>query len=455
MAADKENKNLFATLWEGLYSIRLTVFLLLILAAVSISGTLIPQNARPEEYLARLGPFKYQLFLVLGLLDVYHSWWFTALLILLSANLIACTWKRFPSIIRSVLEKKIAPPDSLFKKSGPLHEVTSRLDADTAAQRAETLLKQKGWKPARTDEGGIIHLFAEKGRYSRLGPTITHISILIILAGGLLGSIYGFTGFVNIAEGESAGKIYIQGENELKPLGFELLLNDFDVRFYRDGTPKEYRSEVTIIDGGRQVTRKIIRVNHPISYKGVKFYQASYGRVDRPRFVITARNDETGRTKIFQVARLELVDMDTDGARFMVTGYSRDRAGKGPAVKIFFRGGDGKSSSFWLYHSGEQKDDEQRERQWIFSLKGITYPYYSGLQVSKDPGVPVVWVGSVMLIFGIMLSLFTFHRGIYIRISGLAAGSRILVTGRAAKNRVAFGEELERLAGLLSESLKK
>ena len=74
--------------WKFFVSVKLTVFLLLSLAATSVIGTLIPQNADPEIYFHRFGPFLFRLFGVLDIYDMYHAWWFQLLLFLLIANIV-------------------------------------------------------------------------------------------------------------------------------------------------------------------------------------------------------------------------------------------------------------------------------------------------------------------------------------------------------------------------------
>ena len=87
-------------IWKSFASVKLTIALLLSLAATSIIGTLIPQSEAPGAYLQTFGETLYQIFSLLGLFDMYHSWWFRALILLLVVNIIVCsidrlqaTWK--------------------------------------------------------------------------------------------------------------------------------------------------------------------------------------------------------------------------------------------------------------------------------------------------------------------------------------------------------------------------
>ncbi len=74
----------------------------------------------------------------------------------------------------------------------------------------QSYLKKWFKNPLRTETESAITLYSEKGRLSRLGVPITHLSILIILIGGLIGSLWGFRGFVNILEGETIDRVYFK-----------------------------------------------------------------------------------------------------------------------------------------------------------------------------------------------------------------------------------------------------
>ena len=81
-------------LWKTFASVKLTIALLLTLAATSVVGTLIPQNEEPTAYLQALGEFLYRLFALFGLFDMYHCWWFRTLILLLVINIVVCSIER-------------------------------------------------------------------------------------------------------------------------------------------------------------------------------------------------------------------------------------------------------------------------------------------------------------------------------------------------------------------------
>jgi cytochrome c biogenesis protein len=88
---------------------------------------------------------------------------------------------------------------------------------------------------------------------------------------------------------------FTYGAGERKPLGFELRVNDFSLTYYDNGAPKEYRSDLTVIDNGQEVLNKSIVVNDPLSYKGFTFYQSSYQAYDE--YWVSLQNQNTGERK--------------------------------------------------------------------------------------------------------------------------------------------------------------
>ena len=102
MSNDKQNKHLLDFIWDLFASVKLTVVVLILLAATSVVGTLIPQNADPVAYVRAYGEFVYRLLEVIDIFDMYHSWWFQTLIGILTVNITVCTIKRWPVIWKLV-----------------------------------------------------------------------------------------------------------------------------------------------------------------------------------------------------------------------------------------------------------------------------------------------------------------------------------------------------------------
>jgi cytochrome c biogenesis protein ResB len=122
-------------------------------------------------------------------------------------------------------------------------------------------------------------LYGEKGRFSHFGVYVIHLGILIIIGGAVIGYLFGFDAYVQVAEGDAVDTIELKGDRGAKKLNFTLRCDRFSVDFYEDGAPKEYRSDLTFLKNDRVVYQGSLLVNHPITFEGLRFYQASYGTV--------------------------------------------------------------------------------------------------------------------------------------------------------------------------------
>ncbi|MBW1778437.1 MAG: cytochrome c biogenesis protein ResB [Deltaproteobacteria bacterium] len=102
MTRNQQSESLIDSLWELFASVKLTVVVLILLAATSVIGTLIPQNADPASYMRAFGALTYRLLQIFDIFNMYYSWWFQALIATLALNITICTIKRWPAIWKIV-----------------------------------------------------------------------------------------------------------------------------------------------------------------------------------------------------------------------------------------------------------------------------------------------------------------------------------------------------------------
>jgi len=259
-------KGFFRSIYYAFNSIRLTVFLFITLGLVSIIGTLIEQGVGPEKYAREYSEGTIHLFSALGLFDMYHTFWFFTLLLLLLLNLTVCTLERLPKVwrfakrIKPVLEEgdeKKYPIRDDFDLPGGTEKVEAAFKnlvrlpfwiilLDIAAVILAifftrqyhfnflefvsfivlplgyvALLNFRG-KVVRTEKDGVVHLFVNQWLISRFGVYITHISILIIFLGAIAGNLFGFKGYMNIVEGETTNQMFVR-----QPKMIDTILNAF------------------------------------------------------------------------------------------------------------------------------------------------------------------------------------------------------------------------------------
>jgi cytochrome c biogenesis protein len=318
----RDNKSFFTALWDMAASLRLTIATLIILSVVSIIGTVLPQGRPPAEYVANYGENAYNLFSLLDFTDMYRSWWFLGLLVLFCLNLTACSAKRFPTVWRAIRNPNRTPDNSFYRNLSNREEFAVAAPAADVLERITAFMGTRFARPVSTREGGRIHLFAEKSPYARLGVYITHLSILVILVGAIIGNIWGFKAYVNIVEGTSADKVLPRDGGPPIELGFKLHVDEFDVKYYEGSSrPKEYMSVLNVIEDGQKVIsgRKIV-VNDPLTYKGITFYQSSYGSAGDPLFKLRV-HPAGGEPFETTVPLGESVTLP-DGSSYAVTNYA-------------------------------------------------------------------------------------------------------------------------------------
>ncbi|MBE0558127.1 MAG: cytochrome c biogenesis protein ResB, partial [Proteobacteria bacterium] len=262
----------------------------------------------------------------------------------------------------------------------------------------------------------------------------------------ITGSLAGFKGYVGINEGETISSVPTRsGEN--KKLNFSIKCNSFQVDFYATGAPKDYRSDLSVIRDGKEVVRKTIRVNDPLDYEGITFYQSSYGRIP-----VTATFEIRGKDGVslgtVSAPFGKQVDVPGGDVKIEVLDYREhfhlsDGSEAGPAFGVNIIRPGAAPEGIWI---SESRPEMNRHGGYSFAAKGSTFINYTGLQVNKDPGVWLVWIGSIMLVMGIMMAFFLSHKRFWVRI-GQDKKGRVEVTagGMTNKNKHAFAGEVKKL----------
>lgn len=446
--ANKE-KGIFEIAYDFFRSIKLTIFLLILIAIVSIIGTLIKQNAPSAEYIQHYGIQLYNVLDFFNLFDMYHSWWFSAILLLLVINLIACSLHRLPGVLRQLFretgQKELG--DSMLKNLPYVERIRPINPEGVKEEMIRSYLQTEFKRPHRFEGDSSITFFAEKGRFSRLGVYITHTSILVILVGGLLGSLYGYRGFVNILEGETVDHITlrIRDREVMKPIGFSVRCDDFRVTFYDlqrpEKLPKDYTSDLTILENGKEVLKQTIEVNHPLHYRGLTFYQSSYGTI--PDLTIGVQWQNKKEKTLLKALEGETVPIPNSQTLLRILRYAPQVHNFGEGVQVALLKPNQPPKALWLLKN-VPKFDQQRGDDFVLILEEVGTKEYTGLQVTKDPGVWVVWIGCSLMVIGLIVSFFFSHQRIWVSIP-LRGSGEIVLAGSTNKNKVGFERKFGRI----------
>jgi len=454
------------SLWRAFNSIKLTLFLLIVLAVTCIFGTVIPQQEGALGLAEKLSPGLVRFLSSLQLFDMYHSLWFRLIIGALAVNLIVCSLDRFPSSLKRFRSVPRADREKPFENLPGERSFLVKTQTEQAREVAGDVLKKKYRKVERKDGDRGTFFFGEKGRYTYFGVYLVHASVLLILIGGMIGSLFGFEAFVNIPEGDGVNKVTLRKNRISKSLPFTVRCDKFDVEFYPNGTPKEYRSDLAFIKDGKPAFQGSLRVNHPITFEGITFYQSSYGSLpgDKVRLSLKKAGTEENFTLEAEVGRPFPLPGQEGEAE--VTDARSDFMRMGPAIHIQITPTSGEETYFWVFKNEKMirqrfpgiferfpKLDPGSFKPYVFSLESMETRYYTGLQVSRDPGVLLVWAGFVTIIIGLFVTFFLFHRMIWVRLSAGKKGVTVSVAGMGNKNPVGLERELDGLVEELQSKL--
>jgi cytochrome c biogenesis protein len=493
IAADK--------IWKFFSSVKLAVVLLIILAIVSVIGTVIQQNLPPEEYLREYSQSTIALFETLGFFDLYHTWWFVLILLLFTANLIICTLERLPYVIKAIKAPLRTMEEDGFKALPFKKDLTVKGGIEKAESAVVKALGSRRYRHMVSREQGATLMASQKGAFSRLGYIITHISIILIFIGALTGSFFGFKGFLNLPEGQASSVVYLRNEplwdrimsalgvaksNVMYdprggvpslPLGFFLRCDDFEVDYYTNagrptGMPSEYWSVLSVYDRSQQkVMDKRIVVNDPLTYRGITFYQSSYGTMPNTAGTVVLnvrpKNGQgQGETVVIQpgaTAHVKSIDRTIKvvgfapfGMRDPMTGQiqffrSDDNQFVNPTIEFEVYRGNSLAYRTQVMKVDSVDPGKIMPEDYIVSYVDYWGARYTGLQVNKDPGVWIVYTGFIMLCFGPLLAFFGSHRKVWVRIVDRKGEAAVLVGGSSNRNRLGFEREFNGLVDEISQ----
>jgi cytochrome c biogenesis protein len=468
IAADPINK-----IWKFFTSVRLTIVLLLTLAGTSVIGTLIPQNESPQAYLDAFGVFLYRFFNILGFFDLYHSWWFQTMMLLVALNVLVCSIDRLSATWRVIFPERPKFNLSRLRRLEPKEEFTKNGPKEQLKKRYQAIISRqfRYCRDEETDSGYVI--FGERGRWTRIGVYIVHLSVICMLVGGVLGSIFGFEGFVNLAPGDAAQQIQLRNRNQMLQLDFTIRCDDFKVRFYPNGAPEEFRSSLSIIDQGKVVKSQDIIVNDPLHYKGISIFQASYGPLPTrqqdvrlaDKFTLVFTSKATGMIYEKEATVGQTIEIPEGLGKFIVdeirNGYNFRGQDLGVTMVGTLHQSDGAAMEVVLPVQFPSFDkmgpifNKTRKDDVIISVSDVKAEpaeerYYTGLQVSRDPGVWVVYSGFILIIVGCFITFFMSHRQICVDVIESGEKCRIMITGTANKNKLGNERKLKTIAKILS-----
>jgi cytochrome c biogenesis protein len=471
-------------IWQTLGAIKTGVILLILVVVLAAAGTVILQRPATdaEEMQRAYSPQMLRLLDGVGLTDVFHAWWFVLLLSLVSLSIIAASIQRFPNAWR-FYSRPYKSPDESFRKALPTQAFIPIKDEEAALSVADRVFHKAGLNPERIVRKSSFSLFGERHRFSEMAVYIVHASLLLIFLGGIVDALFGWRAFVVLTRGQQSSQVETQTGGK-RNLPFAVRCDGAGQENYTDGTPKKWWSDLAVVENGNEILRKQIVVNEPLVYRGIRFYQASYGKtgkLDRLLLTVTPRESKTGHGQIrdpqpkdaqseeIAIGLNETLPLDPDTTvrlaefipDFVVQDghvYARSNDLENPAVRLVVESKkSGQSLNVWLPRLDglEQNPEENDAAPYEFEGKDVQMAYFTGLEVSHEPGQWGVWAGVLVMGSGLAMVFYSVHARVWAVPVIDARGQLMLwIGGTANKNKDVFEQRFRKLVEQIEPELK-
>ncbi|MDX5476064.1 MAG: cytochrome c biogenesis protein ResB [Bacillaceae bacterium] len=471
------NKTIVDQIWNFFSSVKVGIWIIVILLLASSLGTILPQEmyipptVNPAEYYQDQYGFLGQVYYELGFHNLYQSWWYLLLMAALTVSLIIASVDRFFPLYRSLKHQRVHKHINFMKKQ----RLVSETQLDIAPNKEKWLSSLKGKKyNVRTDGTSIL---AEKGRFARWGPYINHIGLIIFLIGGMLRFFPGM--FVDhhlwVREGDTEVIPGTNGEYYLENHQFIVELYDendelFQTAIDRAGgvVVKTYQTNVTLYqrnDDGpvgsqrdlQEVDTYQIRVNDPFKFDGFGLYQVDYKLHELNKMMFTVEHDETGETigefKVDLFYPEQQYDLPNDyyvKLQDYLPDYYLNNDGI-PSTKS--RIPDNPAFIFEVNSPNQEKKevsfltigrnfDPTDENVYSIRLSDLETKHVSALIVRKDYTLSILVIGGFIFMIGLVQGSYWIHRRIWIQ----EENGKVMMAGHTNKNWYAFKREMAEVA---------
>lgn len=464
----------FDKLLQFLSSLKCGLLLLGLLGISMILGTFILQRPMAQEGQIEqvYAPQIVRLLNAVGLFDVFHAWWFILLLGLLGANITLASIERFPQVWRLYARPHLLADETFmralpFQREIPLGSQTPKEGMALAAATFEHL----GYAP-RPDILSKGTIYVEKHRLVRLAPYVVHASLLIIFAGAILDGTRGYRGFINLNTGASTDIVDPMTQpGPRRHLDFTVRCDAAGMDPYPDGSPKQYWSQLTVLENGREVEHKKISVNDPLTYKGMRFFQASYtSSTGVPRKLVMEATWQEGGVEKHRALTLipgSTAPLDDQGSAVNLVDFIPDYVLQGnqitsqspeprnPAIHLQVLRRAGPTTNAWVLAKSPELNPPN-DTGITFRFVNVQMEATTGMEVAHEPGQWLIWPGCLLLTAGLMMALYLSH----IRIWGITAVNKkgqpvLLLGGQPSKYRENFERKFHELTDQVETALVK
>jgi len=479
MSTELDSRSFLRWCWRQLTSMRIALILLLLLAIAAIPGSLFPQRSQNPVQVRQYFIDNPQVAIWLdrfSMFDVFSSPWFSAIYLLLFISLIGCVLPRSIEHLKAIGAKPPLTPKYLDRMES--YTEFKKVDLHIV----ERYLRKKHFR-IRRDENSIS---AEKGYARESGNLLFHLSLVLILIAVGIGSLLGSRGdaIVNIGDRfintptsyDILGFGKYQSEDSLPP--FSITIKDFKAKYDPvSNAALDYELTVSTANPvGSTETTRVIKVNQPLTYGSTKIYLQANGYAP-----IVVVKDKTGKVvfdgpttflpqdaNLSSIGAIKVPDMQPQigfVASFLPTadrdpirgGFSSYPEVLDPRLLVAVWKGD-LGLNRGIPQSVYRIDTSKMERiglkalvlneSYDFGEGSITFTGWTSwvnLQIVKDPGKGFALIGAILAILGLLISLFTRQRRIWVK-----QGRKTQIAGLAKNGIPGLEDEIKELVKEMS-----
>jgi cytochrome c biogenesis protein len=482
-AKENSGESLFARFLKLICSVRFGIILLILLGLACFLGMIIMQQSVEgfDRYYAELKPAQKLVYGTLGVFDIYHSWYFNALLLLLSLNIILSSIERAPKTWKFISRPKRDASLKWLKgqeQTGSIQIETAAGGETLAGKIAETA-KKSGWrKTLITEKGNRTYVLAESGVWNRFAYLAVHVGLLTIFIGGFMTGQLGNTGQMALQPGQTSNEIYDMVANldqlnqVTKQLPFEITCTDIQQKLIKK---EESISAMNTIDWLTRIrikdetgtTEAVVQMNRPFDYRGYRFFQSSFVSVGRARNINVRLNSADGSAaQDVTIPRNGTIAL-ADGTQLRFVDFRGNFSiGKedpnedtsnyaNPAAVLQVTPPNAAAQTAYAF-SPQMADIPIAKKP----IGGYTYQLTDFekvsdqhiLSVQRDPGANIVYIGFTLLFLTLVAVFFFSHQRVWAMIEEVSENNfAVTLGGNTNRNQTAFGEKFKRFIKDLGE----
>ena len=384
--------------FRSLADLRFAIAILLIIASVSIIGTVIEQDQSIELYKLNypltnkiFGFLSWDIILKFGLDHVYKTWWFISCIFLFGISLLSCT------ILQQLPGLKISRRCQFFRTSKQFQ----RLKIFTQLQNSnfhQLVSKIKETKYSVFQQKNII--YAYKGLIGRLAPIVVHLSMILILVGTIVGAINGFKAQEIIPKTETFHIQNILSKGQLTSIPkVSTRVNDFWITYTKQTTINQFYSDISILNSkGTEIEHKTIFVNSPARYNGINYYQTDWNLIG---LRLQDNNSE--------ISQYPLLNLGNTQNKIWITWIPiNNNLSQGNIILIDnLQGYCSVYNEIGQFLGNFELNEEFNENSQIALIDILSS---TGLQIKTDPGIPLIYTGFFFLMISTLISYISYSQ---------------------------------------------